>query len=75
MKINGEVASASSYDIAISEDGKKWIFFRIPPTITSDQVKEILPGLNPNFKFPRSKTEIGKTLDEFMAGHSVEYLE
>jgi len=45
------------------------------PTITSGQVKEILPGLNPDFKFPRSKTEIGKPLDEFMAGHSVEYLE
>jgi hypothetical protein len=75
MKINGQVASGSSYDIAISEDGKKWIFFRIPPTVTSDQIKELLPGLNPDFKFPRSQTEVGKSLDEFMAGYAVEYLD
>lgn len=31
MKINGEIASGSSYDIAISEDGIKWTFFRISP--------------------------------------------
>jgi hypothetical protein len=75
MKINGEVASGSSYDIAISENGNKWTFFRIPPTATSDQIKELLPGLNPGFKFPRSQTEVGKTLDEFMARYAIEYLE
>jgi hypothetical protein len=75
MKINGEVASGSSYDIAISKDGNKWIFFRIPPTVTSDQIKELLPGLNPDFKFPRSQTDVGKTLDEFMAGYAIQYLE
>jgi hypothetical protein len=75
MKINGKIASGSSYDIAISKDGKKWIFFRIPPTVTSDQIKELLPGLNPHFKFPRSKTDVGKTLDEFMVDYAVEYLE
>ena len=75
MKINGEVASGSSYDIAISEDGKKWTFFRIPPTVTSDQIKELLPGLNPDFRFPRSQTEIGKGLERFMATYVVEYLE
>ena len=75
MKINGEVVSGSSYDIAISEDGKKWAFFRIPPTVTSDQIKELLPGLNPAFKFPRSQTEVGKTLDEFMTGYAIDYLE
>ena len=75
MKINGEVASGSSYDIAISEDGKKWTFFRIPPSVTPDQIKELLPGLNPAFKFPRSQTEVGKTLDEFLAGYAIGYLE
>jgi len=75
MKVNGEVASGSSYDIAISPDGKKWTFFRIPPTVTSDQIKELLPGLNPALKFPRSQTVIGKTLDEFMAGYALEYLD
>jgi len=75
MRINGEIASGSSYDIAISEDGNKWTFFRIPPTVTPGQVKELLPGLNPAFKFPRSQTEVGKTLDEFMASYAVEYLE
>jgi hypothetical protein len=75
MKINGEFASGSSYDIAISDDGKKWTFFRIPSTVTSDQVKELLPGLNPDFKFPRSQTEVGKTLDEFMLTYAVDYLE
>src|SRR6476659_8473108 len=34
MKVNGGVASGSSYDLAISGDGKKWNFFRIPPTVT-----------------------------------------
>ena len=75
MKINGQVAAGSSYDIAISEDGKGWMFFRIPPTVTSGQIKELLPGLNPDFKFPRSKTEVGKTLDEFMVSYTLEYLE
>jgi hypothetical protein len=75
MKINGDVASGSSYDIAISEDGKKWNFFRIPPTVTSDQIKELLPGLNPDFKFPRSQTEVGKTLDQFMASYALQYLQ
>ena len=75
MKMNGEVASGSSYDIGISGDGKKWTFFRIPPTVTSDQIKELLPGLNPALKFPRSQTVIGKTLDEFMAGYALEYLD
>jgi len=75
MKINGEVASGSSYDIAISEYGKKWTFFRIPPTVTSDQIKELLPGLNPDFRFPRSQTEVGKGLEQFMATYVVEYLE
>jgi hypothetical protein len=75
MKISGEIASGSSYDIAISGDGKKWTFFRIPPTVTSDQIKQLLPGLNPDFKFPRSQTDVGKTLDEFMAGYTIEYLE
>lgn len=75
MKMNGEIASGSSYDIAISEDGKKWIFFRIPPTVTSAQINELLPGLNPAFKFPRSQTEVGKTLDEFMESYKIEYLE
>ena len=75
MKINGEIASGSSYDIAISEDGEKWTFFRIPPAVTSGQIKELLPGLNPGFKFPRSQTEVGKTLDEFMAGYAIEYLD
>jgi hypothetical protein len=74
MKINGEVTSGSSYDIAISENGNKWTFFRIPPSVTSGQIKELLPGLNPGFKFPRSQTEVGKTLGEFMAGYVVEYL-
>jgi len=75
MKFNGEIASGSSYDIAISENGKKWTFFRIPPTVTSGQIKQLLPTLNPDFKFPRSQTEVGKTLDEFMAGYTIEYLE
>jgi len=75
MKINGEVASGSSYDIAISEDGRKWNFFRIPPSVTSEQIKELLPGLNPDSKFPRSQTEVGKTLDEFMSSYAIEYLE
>src|SRR4051794_21705842 len=74
MKINGEVTSGSSYDIAISENGDKWTFFRIPPGVTPGQIKELLPGLNPGFKFPRSQTEVGKTLGEFMAGYVVEYL-
>lgn len=74
MKINGGVASGSSYDIATSDDGENWIFFRIPPTVTSGQVRELLPGLNPDLKFPLSKTEIGKTLDEFMVGYVLEYL-
>lgn len=75
MKIDGQVASGSSYDIAISEDGKRWTFFRIPPTATSRQIKELLPGLNPELKFPRSQTEAGKTLDEFMASYAIDYLE
>ena len=75
MKINGQVASASSYDIAISEDGRKWTFFRIPPTVTPAQIKELLPGLDPSFKFPRSQTGVGKTLDEFMVDYTLEYLE
>jgi hypothetical protein len=49
MKINGEVASGSSYDIAISEDGKKWTFFRIPPTVTSGQIKGTSPRFKPCF--------------------------
>src|SRR5689334_615772 len=65
MKINGEIASGSSYDIAISDDGNAWTFFRIPPTVTSDQIRELIPDLNQTFKFPRSQTEVGKTLDEF----------
>jgi len=75
MKINGEVASGSSYDIAMSEDGKKWTFFRVPPTVTSDQIKQLIPGLNPDLKFPRPQTEVGKTLGDFMTHYVVEYLE
>jgi len=43
--------------------------------VTPGQFKELLPGLNPGFKFPRSQTEVGKTLDEFMSGYAIEYLE
>jgi hypothetical protein len=43
--------------------------------VTSDQIKELLPGLNPAFKFPRSQIEVGKALDEFMTGYAIEYLE
>jgi len=75
MKVSGQVVAGSSYDLAISKDGIKWTFFRIPPTVTSDQLRDLLPGLNPGLKFPRSQTVIGKTLDEFLAEYAIEYLE
>lgn len=75
MKIRDNVISATSYDIAASNDGNTWTFFRIAPTFTSDQLRKIIPGLNPDFKFPLSKTEVGKTLDEFRKTYVLEYLE
>jgi hypothetical protein len=75
MKMSGKILSSSSYDIAISKDGYKWTFFRIAPTLTSDQIKKILPDLNQDFKFPRSQTEVGKTLEEFLAAYVIQYLE
>lgn len=75
IKIRGKVASGTSYDIAVSGDGSSWKFFRIAPTFTKAQLKEIIPDLNPDFKFPRSQTVVGKTLDEFMKSYVVEYLD
>lgn len=74
MKINETVVSGSSYDIAISGDGDTWTFFRISETVTTAQIRQILPDLSPDFKFPRSQMQPGKTLEEFMSTYDLEYL-
>jgi len=74
MKMRGMTISGSSYDIAISDDGLKWTFFRITETATTAQIKEIFPGLSPDFKLPRAQME-PKTLDEFMTTYELKYLD
>src|SRR4030095_6413403 len=73
MKMNGTTISGSSYDVAISDDGVKWTFFRITETATPAQIKEIFPDLSPEFKITRSQIQ-PKTLEEFMTTYKVEYL-
>jgi hypothetical protein len=74
MKMSGMTISGSSYDIAISDHGLKWTFFRITETATTAQIKEIFPGLSPDFKLPRAQMQ-RKTLEEFMTTYELKYLD
>jgi hypothetical protein len=74
MQVMGTLVSGSSYDIGISADGNVWTFFRIEESVTSDQIKQLFPGLNSNFKLPKAQKALGKTLDEFMPTYALQYL-
>jgi hypothetical protein len=74
MQVAGVLASGSSYDIGTSTDGKTWTFFRIEESVTPDQIRQLLPNLNSNFKLPKAQRAMGKTLDEFMPTYVVQYL-
>lgn len=75
MQVAGTVFSGSSYDIGVSADGKTWTFFRIEETISPDQIRQLLPNLNPKFKLPKAQQAMGKSLEEFMPTYVVQYLE
>lgn len=74
MQVTGMLVSGSSYDIGISTDGKTWTFFRIEESVTPDQIRQLLPNLNSNFKLPKAQRAMGKSLDEFMPTYVVQYL-
>ncbi|HMK25807.1 MAG TPA: hypothetical protein VK483_07225 [Chitinophagaceae bacterium] len=74
MKIEETIISGSSYDIGVSKDGIAWTFLRITEDATQDQIREFLPDLSPDLKLPRSQMKLGKTLEEFMASYTLEYL-
>jgi hypothetical protein len=74
MQVLGTLVSGSSYDIGLSANGKDWTFFRIEESVTSDQVKQLIPDLHPKFKLPKTQRAVGKTLEEFMPTYVLEYL-
>lgn len=74
MTLNGMLVSGSSYDLAFSTDGEKWIFLRVDQNLTPETIKQLVPELSPDLKLPRSQFEQGKSLEEFLKTYQLQYL-
>ena len=70
MNVRGGMASGSSYDVIMSEDGQQWNFTRIDDL---EKLKQLLTDLSPELKFPRQSMVPGITLDDYMKTHEIRY--
>jgi hypothetical protein len=73
MQVNGTMVSGSSYDVAVSSDGKKWTLFRLEEKYTPAMIRETVPGLSPDLKFPKSQM-VGDSLEKFLLTYELQYL-
>jgi kynureninase len=74
MTLAGILVSGSSYDLAFSKDGEKWTFLRIDQNQTPETIKQLIPELSSDLKLPKSQFQQGKTMEEFIKGYRVEYM-